>query len=69
MIKTEKVIFEITPFYPWHNVKKKDHKDFISYKKFIENYKPILKIVIPKYRLKQWISQAKKLKKKFKLVT
>ena len=67
--KYGKVIFEITPFYPWENVKKKDNKDFISYKKFIENYKPTLKIVIPKYRLKKWISQAKKLKKKFKLVT
>ena len=65
--KDGKVIFEITPFYPWENVKKKDNKDFISYKKFIENYKPILKIVIPKYRLKQWVPQAKKLAKKFNL--
>ena len=65
--KDGKVIFEITPFYYWDTVKNRDKKDFIPYKKFVENYKPVLKIVIPKYRLKKWIPQAKKLAKKFNL--
>jgi len=57
------IIFEITPNYPWSNEKKKDNPGWISYKKFMESYKPILKTMIPKERLQQWIPQAKKLKK------
>ena len=59
------VIFEITPFYPWHGEKKKSNPDFISYKQFVKDYKPIIKTVIPKKSLKQWIDQAKKLKKMY----
>ena len=61
--KDGNVIFEITPFYPWHGKTKKSNSDFISYKKFMKDYKPAVQTMIPKERLKKWISQAKKLKK------
>lgn len=59
------IIFEITPFYPWHGETKKSHPDFITYKKFMKNYKPTLKTIIPKKNLKQWIVQARELEKKY----
>jgi hypothetical protein len=60
--KDGNVIFEITPFYPWHR-KKKSHPDFITYKQFMKDYKPILKTLIPKENLKQWFTQARELEK------
>lgn len=57
------VIFEITPFYPWHGKTKKTNPEKISYKEWIKTYKPILKTMIPKDSLKQWIVQAKELEK------
>ncbi|MBP7854624.1 hypothetical protein KAZ82_01665 [Candidatus Babeliales bacterium] len=59
------VIFEITPFYPFFYETRKTHPDFITYKQFIKNYKPTLKIIIRKENLTKWIIQAKKLKKKY----
>lgn len=59
------VVFEITPFYPWHGKTKKSNPDFITYKQFMKDYKPTLITTIPKENLKQWIDQAKKLKKKY----
>ena len=61
--KDGNVIFEITPFYPWHGESKKSNPDFITYKQFMKNYKPILKTIIPKENLIQWIAQAKELGK------
>lgn len=61
--KDGNIVFEITPFYPWHNVTKKTHPEKISYKEWIKDYKPVIKTVIPKENLKQWIVQAKELKK------
>lgn len=60
------VIFEITPFYPWHGETKKSNPDFISYKEFMKDYKPIIKTIIPKENLKQWIKQAEMLDKMLK---
>lgn len=57
------IIFEITPFYPFHNETKKSHPDFITYKQFMKDYKPTVKTIISKENLKQWIEQAKELKK------
>lgn len=57
------IIFEITPFYPWHGEKKKLNPDFITYKQFMKTYKPILKTTISKKNLKQWIKQARALEK------
>ena len=61
------IVFEITPFYSWFNVTKKTHPDKISYKKWIENYKPIIKTIIPKENIKQWIKQAEELAEIYKL--
>ncbi len=63
--KEGNVIFEITPFYPFHYETKKTHPDFITYKQFMKNYKPVVITIIPKNNLKQWIEQAKELKKKY----
>jgi len=61
--KDGKIIFEITPFYPWHGETKKTCPEKISYKKWIKDYKPTLKIIIPKKNIKKWINQAKELEK------
>lgn len=53
------IIFEITPFYPFHYETKKSHPDFITYKQFMKDYKPTLKMIIPKERLIEWNEQAK----------
>jgi hypothetical protein len=53
------IIFEITPFYSFHYETKKSHPDFITYKKFMKDYKVTVRIVIPKERLIQWNNQAK----------
>lgn len=63
--KDGNIIFEITPFYPWHGETKKSNPDFITYKKFMKDYKPTVKTIIPKEHLLKWIDQAKELKKKF----
>lgn len=57
------VIFEITPFYPFHHETKKTHPGFVTYKKWIKDYKPTVITTIPKENLKQWIIQAKELEK------
>ena len=61
------IIFEITPFYSWHNTTKKTNPEKISYKEWIKNYKPAVKTIIPKENLKQWIRQADEFGKKYKL--
>ncbi|HSW76594.1 MAG TPA: hypothetical protein VLG50_06090 [Candidatus Saccharimonadales bacterium] len=61
--KDGNIIFEITPFYPWHAETKKSHADFITYKQFMKNYKPTLKTIIQKKYITKWIDQAKELKK------
>ena len=53
------IVFEITPFYPFHYETKKSHPDFITYKQFMKNYKPIVKMIIPKERFIEWNEQAK----------
>ena len=59
------IIFEIAPFYPWHGETKKSQPDFITYKQFMKDYKPVLITTIPKENLKQWIVQARELEKKY----
>jgi hypothetical protein len=55
------VIFQIAPFYPFLYETKKSHSDFITYKKFMKDYKLVVKTTIPKENLKQWIKQAQEL--------
>jgi len=61
--KEGNIIFEITPFYPWHGETKKSNPEFITYKKFMKDYKPTIKTVIPKENIVKWIDQAQELKK------
>ena len=58
------IIFEITPFYPSHGKTKKAFPEKISYKEFMKNYQLIVKTIIPKENLEQWIKQAQELKKR-----
>ncbi len=60
--KDGNVIFEITPFYPWHG-EKKSSPGFITYKEFMKDYKPVLVTKIPKENLRIWVDQARKLQK------
>jgi hypothetical protein len=62
--KEGNVVFEITPFYPWHG-EKKSSPGFITYKEFMKNYKPVLVTNIPKENLKTWIDQARELQKQY----
>jgi len=59
------VIFEITPFYPWHHTKKKRDPKYVSYQEFIFNYKSTIKVKVPKYNLVKWIDIAKRLREKY----
>jgi hypothetical protein len=61
--KNGKIIFEITPFYPYVYETKKSHPDFITYKKFMKQYQPTIKTIISKKNLQQWIKQAQELVK------
>lgn len=61
------IIFEITPFYPWHNTTKKTNSEKISYREWIKHYKPIVKTIVPKEKFIQWITQAKNMKKIYNL--
>lgn len=54
------IVFEITPFYPWHDPAEADNPNFLSYETWIKDYKPIVKTTIPFHSLKQWIYQIKK---------
>ncbi|MCX5922966.1 MAG: hypothetical protein NTU89_00185 [Candidatus Dependentiae bacterium] len=63
--KNGNIVFEITPFYPWHGETKKSNPNFITYKKFMKDYKPRVKAIIQKENLIKWIDQAKELKRKF----
>ena len=63
--KNGNIVFEITPFYPWHGETKKSNTNFITYKKFMKYYKPTVKTIIPRENLIKWIDQAKELKRKF----
>ena len=65
--KQGNIIFEITPFYPWFYKTKKTNPDKISYKQWIKDYKPVVKTIIPKENLKQWIKQADEFGKKYKV--
>ncbi|MBP9764817.1 hypothetical protein KBD08_00590 [Candidatus Babeliales bacterium] len=57
--KDGNIIFEITPFYPWHYATKKQCPDKIPYKEWIKNYQVIVRKVIPKETLIAWDKQAK----------
>ena len=58
--KEGNIVFEITPFYPWHDPSQEKNSNFISYEKWIKNYKSILKVIVPLKNIKQWVQQAKK---------
>jgi len=61
------IILEITPFYPWFGETKKTYPEKISYKEWIKNYKPTVKVIISQKNMKQWIKQAEELEKKYEL--
>lgn len=54
------IVFEITPFYPWHDPAEGNHPNFVPYEKWIKAYKPIIKTTISRTYLKQWTQQVKK---------
>lgn len=62
--KNGKIYLEISPTYKWHSLKpKKNDKDYITYKEFIKNYKPIAIIEIDKEVAKKWLIQTNELLK------
>ena len=54
----DNIIFEITPYYPWHDKKIKENKEFMPYELWIKTYKPLLTRTIPKSVALKWLSQA-----------
>ncbi|MBP9764815.1 hypothetical protein KBD08_00580 [Candidatus Babeliales bacterium] len=57
--KDGNIVFEITPFYPWHYATKKKCSDKIPYKEWIKNYQVTIRKIIPKETLIAWDNQAK----------
>ena len=61
--KSDAIVFEITPVYKWHFVDPEKDEIFISYEKFIKNYKPIFITTIPLQVAKKWLIKAENLLK------
>lgn len=57
--KDGNIIFEISPTYEFFGIRKQDNPNFISYKKFIQNYKVLVHKIIPKETLMLWDMQTK----------
>jgi len=57
------ICFEITPGYKWHFLKPKNNEKYISYGKFIKNYKPIAIIKLEEKVAQQWLKTISKLVK------
>lgn len=55
------IVFEITPFYPYLHGKRKQVENYISYKKWIKNYKPYLIKKITKEVAQKWCEWAIKI--------
>ena len=55
------IIFEVTKFYKW-SMKKREPEDldFVTYKKFMKDYKPLIHRVIPRDIAIAWLKKAKK---------
>ena len=56
--KNGKIYFHITPVYKWHFDDPEPGEDFISYEKFIKNYKPYFNFEIKKDIAEGWIKRA-----------
>lgn len=54
------IIFEITPFYPWHDPTEANNPDFVSYETWIKDYKPKVRTTVSSKNIYQWIQQGKK---------
>ena len=53
--QNKKIIFEVTPFYPYFYCNKTKEPNYISYKKWIKNYQPYLIASLSQETAKQWV--------------
>ena len=60
------IIFEVTKNYKW-STQKDDRKDpeFMTYKKFMKNFKPLIHRVIPRDVAMQWLEDSMKVYRAF----
>ena len=57
------IYFEITPGYKWHFLKPKNNEKYISYGKFIKNYKPLVMVKLENKVAKIWLRTVSRLLK------
>jgi len=55
------IIFEVTPLYPFSYRNSSKEQDYITYKKWIKNYKSCLTRTISREVAQQWFEQANKI--------
>lgn len=58
--KDGKIIFELTPIYPWED-DDNDNEDFISYEEWIKDYKPLFVAEISRSIALEWLKKTEEL--------
>ena len=59
--KNDKFVLEITPSYKWPTIKEKKSGNYLTYKEFLKNYKPLLVTSISKETAKRWLKKTEKI--------
>lgn len=54
--KNNNIYIEIVPMYPWTYVEPKPEEDYITFEKFMENYKPYVLEIIPYEVADRWLN-------------
>lgn len=62
--KNDSIYLQITPVYKWHFIDPKQNEHFISYEKFMDNYKPITTLTLDKKVAQKLLDKAQSLLKK-----
>ncbi len=52
------IILEITPYYPYAFSDEYSYQDFLTW---MQNYKPLLKTILPRHTAEQWLIQAQQI--------
>ncbi|MBV8661184.1 MAG: hypothetical protein JO129_03515 [Candidatus Dependentiae bacterium] len=60
------IILEVTPLYTWYmRERKANNLNFITYKNFMKNYKPIIQRTIPRELAIEWLNEVTKIYRGF----
>ncbi len=64
--KNNKMYLELAKPYPWHYIEPEENEKVISFKEFMQGYKPLAVYELSKDTVKEWINQADSILKKMK---